>query len=958
MPPRLPPLHVLPLLPLALCVLLLSHSLQLHSLQLGRWTCRMSWMSPSYIHMEGLNSTRTPLASKYKLFLYREVGWDGDQTPDGIPVLYIPGNAGSMMQARSIASSAARQYWREPFVRDEEMHSREIRPLDVFTVDFNEDFSAFHGPTLLSQSLFTTHCVEFILSLYSHLPVDSRPTNVILLGHSMGGIVARHSLTFLQDPSQIHTLITLSTPHRLPPVTSDHLIDKVYSDIASYWSPSNLLDPLHPVSNTVLVSICGGSPDPTLPSDSCALSWADVPSSHGLGMFTSGMVGTWTGVDHEAMVWCHQVRWRVARLLLELGGVGRRGGGQEERMDASRDWILGAGRVGVDRSPGESTQDAISIDLASTEHTILDKTARFINPSSTQHHYLFPLPPSSSLRLLSNFLVESVGRHSASTARVYQCQPPSASAETLLSCLRLDPTRLELLPPSPLEGTPFRPNEGVEEREGMTFFEVEGLGAGGWVVVVVEGEGWGVGEVVGSREMLVQTQGLWSLVFGRVKLPSLSDASTLLSRIHLPNALSHSLLVYQISVDHSSSSCSVPPLFLPLLSHQTLTSPLTVTPTTHERAYFPNPSTHQLQSHSASAPFLPLRPDEGFVLELWSDPSSRCEEGGERSEATIRLDLVASASKLVLRYRMTAVAWGVGVVALVLARQVGSFRKSGSFPAFQDTFSETIWTFHIVLPAGLIALSAVQSILVRALACSSPTTSAWFAGLLLGNHHLFFLPLPAISAVVITGLASLLLGVQRGALAVGGWILSVVDRKGTILKLHSPTDPRPSFRPRNLLPIFILLGLVATFIPYQLAFLVSYLIHSLSTLSSTRSASTIPSRTNLYSSVLFLLLWLLPLNAPVLVVWVRNLQVNWMEPFGGDHNVLDIVGILLLVEMFSGGRSLEESSKGRRRIRVLEFSFYALSFASFVFGSRYIHRVYDLANLSLSLVAASLVTIA
>ena len=40
----------------------------------------MSWMSPSYIHMEGLNTSRTPLASKYKLFLYREVGWDGDQT--------------------------------------------------------------------------------------------------------------------------------------------------------------------------------------------------------------------------------------------------------------------------------------------------------------------------------------------------------------------------------------------------------------------------------------------------------------------------------------------------------------------------------------------------------------------------------------------------------------------------------------------------------------------------------------------------------------------------------------------------------------------------------------------------------------------------------------------------------------------------------------------------------------
>jgi len=181
-------------------------------------------------------------------------------------------------------------------------------------------------------------------------------------------------------------------------------------------------------------------------------------------MFTSGMVGTWTGVDHEAMVWCHQVRWRVARLLLELGGVARRGGGQRERMDASEDWILGAGRAGAGRPLEEMEEDEISVDLTSTKHTVLDSTAaaRFLNPSSARHTYLFPLPSSSSFRLLSNLIIDSVGRHSASNARVYQCQAPSASAETLLSCLRLDPTRLELLPPSPLEGTPFRPNEGVD----------------------------------------------------------------------------------------------------------------------------------------------------------------------------------------------------------------------------------------------------------------------------------------------------------------------------------------------------------------------------------------------------------------------------------------------------------------------------------------------------------------
>ena len=38
--------------------------------------CRMSWMSPSYVLLPGLNHSWTPLASRYSLFLYREVGWE------------------------------------------------------------------------------------------------------------------------------------------------------------------------------------------------------------------------------------------------------------------------------------------------------------------------------------------------------------------------------------------------------------------------------------------------------------------------------------------------------------------------------------------------------------------------------------------------------------------------------------------------------------------------------------------------------------------------------------------------------------------------------------------------------------------------------------------------------------------------------------------------------------------
>ncbi|KAF8320842.1 hypothetical protein DL93DRAFT_2073588 [Clavulina sp. PMI_390] len=91
----------------------------------------MSWMSPSYVFQPGFNEQWTPLARRYSLWLYREVEWDTSSEATGNPVLFIPGNAGSSHQARSIASSAARQYYSSPGVISPEFLGR--LPADVFT---------------------------------------------------------------------------------------------------------------------------------------------------------------------------------------------------------------------------------------------------------------------------------------------------------------------------------------------------------------------------------------------------------------------------------------------------------------------------------------------------------------------------------------------------------------------------------------------------------------------------------------------------------------------------------------------------------------------------------------------------------------------------------------------------------------------------------------------------------
>ncbi len=41
--------------------------------------CRMSWMSPSYILQSSFNRSWSPLAERYTLWLYREVGWENNE---------------------------------------------------------------------------------------------------------------------------------------------------------------------------------------------------------------------------------------------------------------------------------------------------------------------------------------------------------------------------------------------------------------------------------------------------------------------------------------------------------------------------------------------------------------------------------------------------------------------------------------------------------------------------------------------------------------------------------------------------------------------------------------------------------------------------------------------------------------------------------------------------------------
>jgi glycosylphosphatidylinositol deacylase len=159
--------------------------------------------------------------------------------------------------------------------------------VDYFALEFNEDFSALHGPTLVTERAYAAAAMDYILSLYPPR------TRLVLLGHSMGGVVAASLL----PNANVSALITMATPHTLPPARFDRRIAALYAHNAGVLAN----DP------TSILSVCGGATDTLVPSESCIL--PELPTTNGSAptpfrrtVFASALEGAWTGVGHIAIV--------------------------------------------------------------------------------------------------------------------------------------------------------------------------------------------------------------------------------------------------------------------------------------------------------------------------------------------------------------------------------------------------------------------------------------------------------------------------------------------------------------------------------------------------------------------------------------------------------------------------------------------------------------------------------
>ncbi|KFZ45382.1 GPI inositol-deacylase, partial [Antrostomus carolinensis] len=240
----------------------------------------------------------------YELYLYGEGNYAEENKNlllTGIPVLFLPGNAGSYKQVRSLGSIALRKAEDIDF----KYH------FNFFSVNFNEELVALYGGSLQRQTKFVHECIKVILKLYRDR--EFAPTSVAIVGHSMGGLVARALLTLKNfKPELINLLITQATPHVAPVMPLDKYLTDFYTAINNHW-----ILKAQDLRNLTTLSVAGGFRDYQVRSGLAFLPRLRQHDS-ALSVVSSAVPRAWASTDHLSIVWCKELILATIRALFDL----------------------------------------------------------------------------------------------------------------------------------------------------------------------------------------------------------------------------------------------------------------------------------------------------------------------------------------------------------------------------------------------------------------------------------------------------------------------------------------------------------------------------------------------------------------------------------------------------------------------------------------------------------------
>lgn len=179
-------------------------------------------------------------------------------------VLFIPGHRGEPGQSLPL--------------------SLQLPTVDVYAVDFNKAPTAFSTAVLMLETKFVEECLEMMMRKYRG--------KVVVVGHSMGGVVAALAISHLPHPN-LKLLLCLSSPLHLHPLNIDLQNISIYAQIHTFWKYSSI----------PFLSISGGIRDLMVPAALTTIE--ELPNKR---LFTSQLMeNNEFAIDHLAILWSETV---------------------------------------------------------------------------------------------------------------------------------------------------------------------------------------------------------------------------------------------------------------------------------------------------------------------------------------------------------------------------------------------------------------------------------------------------------------------------------------------------------------------------------------------------------------------------------------------------------------------------------------------------------------------------
>ncbi|CAL6396244.1 unnamed protein product [Bathycoccus prasinos] len=320
--------------------------------------CQMTYMRPGYSKIDlsdGDGFFEKGGGRKYDLIRYEEkddISENGGGNKNATEVtksvlaLFIPGNGGDYAQVRSLAHSthALGKYYSSSSSSSSE-ETKATTKIEWYAMDFKEEFSAFDADAMERQVESTRWVLEedFGRKIFESDEDDDADDgggkylkNVIVVGHSMGGLVAKYAAEqVIVNNSNLNRRIehvhvtTLATPHAYHPGAfalssfANHAWRKRTSKkMTTSEGKKELMS---------VMSVSGGMRDWQVSGvdASLVLSLNDSNNNSGNNRNRNServkTVSTRTSCDHLAICWCKQV---ILSLAVALHRVAKAGGNE------------------------------------------------------------------------------------------------------------------------------------------------------------------------------------------------------------------------------------------------------------------------------------------------------------------------------------------------------------------------------------------------------------------------------------------------------------------------------------------------------------------------------------------------------------------------------------------------------------------------------------------------------